>query len=170
MIRKIAALAAACALTFAVPSAGYCIDGVAVEYGRGDDRTNLVRVAITDKWRKAQPPAGDAWRLAGYWEFSAAVWDNRDESTADLGFTPVFRLERGRLYVEGALGFHLVQARISAARVFGTAFQFAEHVGAGFHNGKYSFGLHVQHLSNGGIRDPNPGINFVLMRLQYDLD
>jgi len=31
-------------------------------------------------------------------------------------------------------------------------------------------GIRVQHLSNGSLRDPNPGINFVLMRLQYDLD
>jgi hypothetical protein len=35
---------------------------------------------------------------------------------------------------------------------------------------RYDSCLRVQHLSNGGLRDPNPGINFVLMRLQYSLE
>lgn len=69
-----------------------------------------------------------------------------------------------------AVGFHLVQTHISAARVFSTAFQFAEHVGAGVRSGKYSFGLHAQHLSNGGVTQPNPGINFLLVRVQYALE
>jgi lipid A 3-O-deacylase len=36
--------------------------------------------------------------------------------------------------------------------------------------GRYDVSLRVQHLSNGGLRDPNPGINFVLVRLQYSLE
>ena len=51
-----------------------------------------------------------------------------------------------------------------------TARALAEHLGAGFIRGQYSFGVHVQHLSNGGITEPNPGINFVMLRLQYHLD
>jgi hypothetical protein len=166
MIRKIAALAAAALYC----SAGHCIDGVALEYGRGDDRTNLLRIALIDKWRKRQEHNPQNWRLAGYWDFSFALWDNAEESTADLGFTPVFRIEKHQYYLEGAFGFHLVQTHISAHRVFSTAFQFAEHVGAGIRAGKYVYGLHAQHLSNGGVRSPNPGINFLLLRVQYELE
>jgi hypothetical protein len=85
----------------------------------------------------------------------------------------VFRLQREAIYVEGAIGFHLVSTRISAARVFSTAFQFGDHLGAGMRFGpgrRYDLGMRVQHLSNGGVRSPNPGINFVLVRLQYDLE
>jgi len=125
-----------------------------VEYGRGDDRTNLLRIAVVDKWRKSQAPDPPEWRLAGYWEVSAALWDNRDESTADVGFAPVFRIERRSIYLEAALGFHLVQA----------------HISAGIRTGRNQFGLHAQHLSNGALNRPNPGINFLLVRLQYDLE
>jgi hypothetical protein len=166
MIRKTAAAAALCFLA----SRGYCVDGVAVEVGRGDDRTSLLRVALTDAWRKRALPPGPEWYLAGYWELSAGVWDNRDESTAEIGFAPVFRIERRSLYLEGAIGVHLVQAHISAARTFSTALQFAEHLGAGFHSGRYDFGLRVQHISNGHLDEPNPGINFLLVRLQYALE
>jgi lipid A 3-O-deacylase len=165
MIRKFVAAAAA----FMVCSTGYCIDGIALEAGRGDDRTNLLRLALTDNWRK-RVPLTDAWRLAGYWEFSAAIWDNRDDSTADIGVTPVFRLERGRFYVEGAIGFHLVQTHISAQRTFSTPLQFGDHLGAGMYFGRYDLSLRVQHLSNGGLHHPNPGINFLLVRLQYALE
>jgi hypothetical protein len=27
--------------------------------------------------------------------------------------------------------------------------------------------VRLQHLSNGGIRNPNPGINFLVLRVQY---
>src|SRR5574339_518546 len=124
MIRKIAAALAA----WMVCSTGHCVDGVAVEYGRGDDSTN------------------------------------------DVGFAPVFRMEKHRYYVEGAIGLHLVQTRVSADRTFSTSFQFAEHVGAGVRDGRYTYGLQAQHLSNGGIAHPKPGINFLIVKLQYELD
>ena len=165
MIRKIAALAAACV----VSSSGYCVGGVSLELGRGDDQTNVLRIAVQDKWRK-QEAAAPSWRLAGYWELSAGAWDNHDESTADVGLTPVFRIERESLYVEAAIGLHLVQTRISAARIFSTSFQFGDHLGAGMRFDKYDFGIRLQHISNGGIRRPNPGINFLLVRFQYNLD
>jgi lipid A 3-O-deacylase len=176
MIRKIGAMAVAGALFFLTlllfaPGA-HAVDGLVLEAGRGDDQTYLVRIGFIDEWRKRER-GGHEWHLAGYWEFTAGLWDNKDESTADIGATPVFRLQREAIYVEGAIGFHLVSTRISAARVFSTAFQFGDHVGAGVRFGpgrRYDLGLRVQHLSNGALRKPNPGINFVLARLQYDLD
>ena len=175
MIRKIGAMAGAAGWFFLtwlliVPRA-QAVDGVSVQVGRGDDRTYLLRVSVTDQWRE-RGPAPDGWTLAGYWEYAAGLWDNTEESTAELAATPVFRFERGAIYVEGAIGFHLVQARISAHRTFSTAFQFGDHLGAGVRFGpgrRYDLGVRVQHISNGGVSSPNPGINFVLMRLHYAL-
>ena len=164
-------MAAAGALFILLSAPARAVDGWVLEVGRGDDRTNLLRVGFIDEWRKRER-GGHEWHLAGYWEFSAGLWDNRDESTADIGATPVFRLQREAIYIEGAIGFHLVSTRISAARVFSTAFQFGDHLGAGVRFGpgrRYDLGMRVQHLSNGSLRNPNPGINFLLVRLQYDL-
>ena len=60
-----------------------------------------------------------------------------------------------------------------AHRTSSTAFQFGDHLGAGFRFGpqdRYDFGVRVQHISNGGVSSPNPGINFFLVRLQRDLE
>ena len=164
-------MAAAAACIFAAMSPRACaIDAVGVEVGRGDDRTYLLRVSVIDRWRKQQKERAEAWRLAGYWDFSAALWDNTEESTADVGITPVFRVERKALYLEGAIGVHFVQAHISAHRSFSTALQFGTHAGIGLHFGKYDLGVRIQHLSNGGVAQPNPGINFALVHLHYALE
>ena len=69
MIRKIAAALGAGALIAASRTA-FAIDAVAVEAGGGEQRTNLLRVAIVDKWRRQHDPDPPQWRLAGYWEIS----------------------------------------------------------------------------------------------------
>ena len=167
MIRKKIAAAAA-AWFCAFPS--HAIDALALEVGYGEDRTSLLRFAVVERWNREPRPLGRKWQLTGYWDFSAALWDNAVESTADLGITPVFRFERGPLYLEAAIGLHLVQTRISASRVFSTAVQFGDHVGIGWYSGRWDFAARVQHLSNAGIDHPNPGINFVLVRAQYELN
>ena len=139
-----------------------------MELGYGEDRTYLLRLALQERWEKKTPFDGQ-WHFAGYWDFSFAVWDNRDASTADLGVTPVIRFERDAGYVEAAIGAHLVQRRISRDRIFSTAFQFGDHIGLGMRGRDIDVGVAFQHLSNASIRRPNPGINFVIVRLQYHL-
>jgi len=171
MIRKIGVVAGAGALFFLAAGA-HADSGLAMEIGRGDENTNLLRLSLIDTWRSGEPAAPD-WHLVGYWEFSAGIWDNHEESVAEVAATPVFRFARSSFYVEGAIGLHLVTTHISAARVFSTSFQFGEHLGAGYRFGsgkRYDLGVRVQHISNGGVREPNPGINFVLVRFQYDLE
>jgi hypothetical protein len=165
MIRKIAALAAAWLVAFPA----HATDALALEVGYGEDRTSLLRFAIVDRWDREPRALGRKWQLTGYWDFSAALWDNAVESTADIGITPVFRVERGALYLEAAIGLHLVQTHISASRVFSTAVQFGDHVGIGWRSGRWEYAARLQHLSNAGLDHPNPGINFVLFRVQYEL-
>jgi lipid A 3-O-deacylase len=164
MIRKTAAFAAACLCSFAA----HALDSASLEIGWGDDKTSLLRMAVQDRWRK-EWALGETWRVSGYWDFALGVWDNSDDSTADIGITPVFRFERERLYLEAAIGAHLVQRRISQHRIFSTAFQFGDHIGIGMRGREYDLGIAIQHLSNASIRHPNPGINFVLVRFQYHL-
>jgi hypothetical protein len=110
MIRKIAALAGAWAL-LCVNGSIQAADGVSVEIGRGNDRTNVVRLAAQWNWRK-QRPLDERWRLNGYWEVSAGAWESEDDSSADFAVTPVFRFERHSRqrvpYVEAAIGFHIL--------------------------------------------------------------
>jgi len=151
------------------------MDGVAVEMGRGDDQTNAIRLAGTWQWRKERL-LDRGWRLSGYWEVSLGAWENSDDSTSDFALTPVFRFEHHGehvVYVEAAIGFHILSQHISASRQFSTNFQFGDHVALGFRFGshrRYDLGVRLQHISNGSIQEPNPGINFLLLRFQHNLE
>jgi hypothetical protein len=169
MIRK---TLAASLLAFAVPAWG--IDGVSAEAGVEGDVT-MWRVGAQWNWARRWFTEG-TWQLGGYWDLAAGAWHSDQATLYDVGITPVFRFARkdgGSPYVEAAIGFHLISdSHVTEDKVFGSAFQFGDHIGAGVRFGegnRYDLSLRLQHLSNGGIRKPNPGIDFVQVRLQVHL-
>ena len=162
----------AAALVFACPA--WALDGVSAEAGYHDD-VRMWRVGVQWEWDQRWFRGG-SWELGGYWDLSAGGWRSGADTVYDVGFTPVFRFETsdgGSRYLEAAIGFHqLSDLRISSGRLLSTNFQFGDHVGAGMRFGprlRYDLGVRLQHLSNGGVRKPNPGIDFLQLRLQYHL-
>jgi hypothetical protein len=178
MIRK---TAAAAALALGAISNVQAIDSVSFEFGRGSENTDLWRVGV-QKWDRRWF-ADRPWTLGAYWDVQFGRWQGplergrRGENEVwDLGLTPVFRLERAQRatfapYAEAAIGFHLISdLRVNYRRLFSTNFQYGDHLGAGVRFGpdyRYDVSLRVQHLSNGGLAHPNPGINFLQARLAY---
>jgi lipid A 3-O-deacylase len=159
-------------------SSPFASDGVSFEAGHGTG-TDMWRIGVTKKWQKKWLAMGN-WHLGGYWELQYGEWSGHEKNTIhDFGLTPVFRFqqtERSRFspYVEGAIGFHFIQpVRQDPSRGFSTSFQFGDHVGAGVRFGernKFDLGMRFQHLSNGGIKEPNNGINFTQVRFIINLD
>ena len=151
----------------------HALDGASFEAGRGEEDSDLWRVGLQWQWGRRWLEGG-GWHLGGYWDLQAGQWNNGHDYW-DLGITPVFRYQRSsgaaRPYVEGAIGFHLLSdLRITSGRRFSTNFQFGDHLGAGVRFGPHDVGIRIQHVSNGGIARPNPGINFLVLRYQLWLD
>lgn len=150
--------------------------------GYGTDG-GLARIGWQRDWGAKWFADGD-WYLGGLWEVDAGYWWGKDgggdpdgEDLAEIGFTPVFRLQRHgpfengiRPYVELGIGAHVLsQTRYSDKRL-STMFQFGDHLGAGFafgEGGRFTLTYRFQHLSNGGIKRPNPGIEFHILQLAY---
>jgi lipid A 3-O-deacylase len=167
MNKKILAAAAA---FFAASPASHAIDGLSAEGGFGDGRTTVARFGAHWNWQKKWFTQ-NRWQLGGYWEAQAGAWDNRSGAgtLADLSITPVFRLTAADSpwYFEGAIGFHWLSDYPSrGGSSFSSKFQFGDHLGVGMRFGErkqHDIGLRVQHLSNAGIKNPNPGINLILL-------
>lgn len=158
MIRKFITAAVACSL--AAPA--LALDGASVEAGGGTDGAKPARFAL--QWQSPH-----RWL---YWEVSFGGWTGGHDKVYDLGLTPVARWGHSP-YLEGGVGAHLLSdLDVDTGRDFSTRFQFGDHLGAGFRFGaeeRFDLGLRFQHLSNGGLRNPNPGINFLLLRFAYHL-
>ena len=165
---------------YAAEAASFASDGASFELGKGvGERAGMWRIGITRNWDRKWMALGN-WYLGGYWEAQFGQWSGPDKRTInDLGITPVFRFQQAdlskiSLYAEAGIGLHVITpTRLDDSRHFGSAFQFGDHVGAGARfgpKGKYDLGLRFQHMSNGGLKKPNDGINFTQVRLLYHLD
>lgn len=177
----LAAVLAAPALCFAFPSHAAptdAVNGFSFEAGGGTG-SQMWRLGAQHDWQSKWLQSGN-WHLGAYWDLQLGQWYGHGKQTiTDIGLTPVFRYQQTvrssfSPYVEAAIGLHLIEpVRMDDGRGFTTAFQFGDHVGFGARfgeRGQYDLGVRFQHLSNGGIKEPNNGINFAQVRFQYHLD
>ena len=170
MRKFFAALALAAAGLLPAASA-LALDSVSVEKGYGSRGVRL-------SWRLgAQWSQQLSWlpseRWSFYWDNSFGEWQSESGSVSDLGITPTFRYGSPGHgpYLDGAIGVHwLSDTKIAPLVELSTRFQFGDHLGVGWRFKNYDLSLRLQHLSNAGIDNPNPGVNFLLLRLQYWLD
>jgi hypothetical protein len=175
-VKKKLVLAMACAL-LALAGEAAAVDGMALELGSGDG-PDMVRIAAQWDWGRRWFQ-GAEWHLGGYWDFGLGYWKDGDvlpgqnEDVAEIGLTPVFRLQRNGLsgpYLEAGIGAHVLSRTQLGDKRLSTQFQFGDHLGFGYRVGArraWDVAYRFQHLSNGGIKKPNDGINFHQVRLQY---
>ena len=152
------------------------IDGASLEVG-GGARVQFIRGAVQSDW-SARWFSTKGYHLSGYWDANVAQWRGNDSNSNRGGhqnitvvnLTPVFRIERDDKlgpYVEGGVGVSLFSHLYdNNEKRLATAFQFCDHLGAGYvFNNKWEAGFKLQHYSNGGIKHPNGGVNFLVLKV-----
>ena len=116
-----------------------------------------------------------------YWDFFISQWraprpDGLDKrSYTQLGVIANwrYRFSQGESpwFVEAGVGGTVMDSIYrTPAREFSTTFQFTEQLGVGRNfgvRGEHEVALRLQHFSNAGIKEPNPGQNFVRLRYLY---
>jgi hypothetical protein len=155
----------------------HAVDSASLEFASGN-KTQMARLGLQWKWNK-QWWQSNGTHLGGYWDLTLARWHgtrfqngNGSQDLTDIGITPVLRFQRDDLkgfYLEGGIGAHYLSGLYdNNDRRFSTRFQFGDHIGVGyvFDNG-LDLGLKIQHFSNGGVKQPNPGVNFAVIRASY---
>lgn len=172
--RTAAALASALAASPAL-AADSQLDSASLEFG-GGAKVQMVRFGVQSHWEKKWL-ASNGRHLSGYWDLSIAQWrgnayrnvPGQHQNVVNAGFTPVFRYQHdgGKgWYAEGGIGLNLLSKRWdNDDNRLSTAFQFGDHIGAGYvFANKWDVGLKVQHFSNGGFKRPNSGVNFLVLK------
>jgi len=159
-------------------TAAHAADSASLEFGTGN-KTQLARIGVQWQWNKHWFESNGT-HLGGYWDLTLGEWhgtryqnmENRNQNITSIGITPVFRFERDSgtgLYGELGIGAHLLsQLYDNNGRRLSTAFEFGDHLGVGYvFQNKLDVGLKLQHFSNGGIKHPNSGVNFAVLRVSY---
>lgn len=180
----LACVVAACPAVLAqAPEAragGWRPDRLFLQAGLADDAHTLVAGGLWERrWHR---PFGGG-RLGLYWEVSIGRWRGERDGqrgsawVTQLGVTPVLRWARGAggpgWFAEAGIGANLVLPRYrSGDKAFSTRFNFGDHLGIGRQfgtGGRHELSLRFQHFSNGGLRQPNPGEDFVQLRWSWRL-
>lgn len=149
-------------------------DGLGIGAGRAPG-ADSIHASLTTEW------PGES-RLATWlrWtggrpglEATAALWRTRPTFEVARGtlygliLLPTLRWDIGALYGYRALAEVGVGPRIwsgtslGSAHRFGTAFEFGSMLCIGIEGNNFGIRVRIEHTSNGGIRQPNAGINFV---------
>jgi hypothetical protein len=174
---SLSAIAAGCMLA-TVHSAGHAVDSASFELATGN-RTQMVRLATQWKWGR-QWLRTNGMHIGGYWDLNLAHWagkryrniEGQTQHITSIGITPVFRLQNDTLkgfYAEAGIGAHYLSGKYNNnGDALSTNFQFGDHIGIGYvFQNNLDLGLKIQHFSNGGIRNPNAGVNFAVARMSY---
>ena len=153
--------------------------GVYVEGGRVVDssvHTNMAAIGVRSPvthtfWDGRVSLRWDAY--LSEWRTDAALGQRRHFT--QVGLVPMFRyrFDRGASpwFVEGGVGLSYLSASYSnRVKEFSTQWNFSDHLGVGRNFGNdraHELGLYVKHVSNAGIKSPNPGETFVQLRYGY---
>lgn len=157
--------------------ASHAADSASFEFGTGN-KTQFVRFGAQWNWERQWFKSNGS-HVSGYWDATVSQWrGNRyqgadaTQNLTDIGITPVFRFEnddKKGLYAEAGIGAHYLSSIYdNNRRTFSTNFQFGDHIGVGYVlNSGWDVGLKIQHFSNGGIKHPNPGVNYAVVRVAH---
>ncbi|MCP3024133.1 acyloxyacyl hydrolase [Cupriavidus basilensis] len=173
-VKALGAMAAlgACAAAHADP-------GVHVAFGR-DPGHNIDKYELGINWDSGFAwgnPQG--WQVKLQWEAELAEWNARSGTNAqnvtEFGFSPIFRLEKrgGALvpFLEASVGVRMMSHKATSdEHRSGSLFQFSDMIGVGMAFGPktaYEAGFRYQHVSNAGIKQPNPGSGFYTGYMRY---
>jgi lipid A 3-O-deacylase len=146
-----------------------------VQAGVGDKHTDSLTVGVRWPW---------AWRtqfigteVSAATEAFLSAWRAPDfggghQTYAQLGLVPMFRLrfDQGRSpwFVEGGIGITVTNhVYRTPERQFGSAGNFINTLSVGRNfgaNNAHELSLRLAHVSNAGIKKPNPGLDFVQLR------
>lgn len=141
--------------------------------------TDTAAIGLNWLWPRQWPWAGG--EVSGYWELSLGRWASPNARGGDaawvsqFGITPVLRwrpsAERRDWFVEGGIGVNVVSPVYrNRHESFSTIFNFGDHLAVGRNfgaDGAHEVALRIQHFSNAGLSEPNPGANFVQLRYAY---
>lgn len=163
-------------------AAGASVNHFGVQITGGVANHDVKKAEIGFVW----DPGLEWWHIGGFHftvvgEVHIAYWDvetthHVNPDTWEFGVSPVFRIIKDsgwiRPYFEAGVGVRmLAHVQQEPDHTMSSSFQFADMVGVGAQFGKhqnYQAGFRFQHLSNAGLKHPNPGIDFSQIYLEYN--
>ena len=163
-------------LFFLTPSVN--ADSVSLDYIKGEGDVSGLKVAYQfyeKDLSKLLPELKVNFETsANFWEYGA---DNTHDSNFVLAISPVLKKTfcdclGGKVYGEFGIGLSFIDNIKFAGKNVSTHYQFEDRIGLGYEFGRnfrYKLAFRYFHYSNGGLKKPNPGLDFVSLSISYKM-
>jgi lipid A 3-O-deacylase len=151
-------------------------DGIAVQVGAGDAGTNMAGVSVIWDWNfwRIRPKT----TLTAHTEFMLNDWradavGGGQRNYLQAVLLPTLRMRFGQggspWFLEVGIGASFMTPRfVTPNKEFSTQWNFYDVLGTGYtfggSDGHHELNLRWVHVSNGGVRKPNPGQDFGQVR------
>ncbi|WP_439329847.1 acyloxyacyl hydrolase [Comamonas guangdongensis] len=147
-----------------------------LQYGTAEHGSDAATLGVTIPWKNWNYALGPG-VVTGYWDVWGSRWsgDYQGSSRSNwvVGAKPTFRWRAAQgqspWFLEAGIGVSYATNRryVTDHKDFSTRFNFGSHIGVGYLFGeqqKNEISLRLEHYSNAGIKEPNPGENFLQLR------
>lgn len=126
---------------------------IGVEIGTGVHRTEDTTLLLLDLTR----PASSLFGQDSYWQFNAGGWSG-EHATSLVGVARGLEWDRETFHVRLSAGISLIS---ETSEMLSTALQFYEQAMVRKQFGNHGVALSYRHWSNGYIKRPNHGMDFL---------
>ena len=168
--------AALLAATAPALAADFKPDGATLQAGIGKNGTHMAGVGLLWDWnfermRRVAELTAHTELMVNRWHYDA-IGGGKDQLTQYV-LLPTLRMRLARgaspWFIELGIGASYMDRSYETPRKrFSTRWNFYDVLGVGHTyggpDGHHEVGLRLNHVSNGGIRNPNPGENFLQLR------
>ncbi len=165
-------------MTVGLQANSHAVDSASLEFASGN-KTQMLRLGAQWMWSEKWWQSNDT-HIGGYWDLTLAQWREQNymgstdahRNLTSVGITPVFRFQHDSkigLYTEAGIGLHLLSDTYNNNdHVLSGNAQFGSHIGIGYvFKNNWDIGFKFQHFSNGGIKQPNDGVNFSILKISH---
>jgi len=154
-------------------------DSTFAQFG-GESSADEWTLGVQWDWHR-QWYLGETWHVRGRWQLeigrlhALTRWDRDDyASYTKVGIIPTVRLtnaRRERWYVDAGVGpTLLLPMYVDRERTFSTVFNFDDYIAFGVMLGdhdQHDLSVGLNHISNAGLDQPNPGLNLYSVRYTH---
>jgi len=147
---------------------------ISADFGE-DNALKHTRFSIGADWDEKVYDS-NSWEVSGRWDFSIHGWHSDEENIENdsgyiIGFTPVFQYQLKGMsykpYVEMGGGPHILSDIKIENDNKSTQFQFGSIFGLGVKRNNIELSYRYLHISNAGIKMPNPGTDIHNIHIGY---
>ncbi|MDC0932716.1 acyloxyacyl hydrolase [Arcobacteraceae bacterium] len=148
------------------------INSISIGFGQNKLNKNVFKLGLQKDFTSKIYENRNGY-LEGFYDLSLNKWDYKESQIYGLAFSPVFeyyfktKIKDLSPFIHAGIGVTYISKTSADNKQYSTHFQFEDRIGLGVLYKKHKLSFDYFHYSNGSIKEPNDGIDIILINYMY---